>query len=472
MTPLQVAARNLLRNRRRSLATALTIAIGVVALLLFGGYRTDLIHYMLTAFGRSIGHVLVQHEDYLDYGSGNPALYSFKNAYAVRDALLADPQLAPRIHVATPVINFPAVAGHAERETSKTVLLNGVVPKEHSRMRAWNYYGVNLPSGPHPLDGKPPDAALLGVGTARILQVCDVLPHEARCGAQKTRSVTQPVEQAGETRSDLLDLAELEQGERQTAGPRIDPARAIEVLAATTRGVPNVRSFEVIAAEYHGVKDVDESYVVVDYEHARELLFGRGSSEASSIAIVLRNPNDVDAVMKRADQVLSERFPGQRLVARNAEEAAPFIRQTIDMFNMLFRFISVLILAIVMFTVANTVRTSIMERTIEIGTIRALGLRRSTVLGLFLIEAALLAFAGAVLGTAIAALCSLGINALGLRWIPPNAAEYMPLTVAVLGQYQTMATIVVAATIFSTLAALPAASKAARLNIVEALRHV
>ena len=34
----QVAARNLLRNRRRSIATALTIAIGVTALLLFGGF--------------------------------------------------------------------------------------------------------------------------------------------------------------------------------------------------------------------------------------------------------------------------------------------------------------------------------------------------------------------------------------------------------------------------------------------------
>lgn len=131
----QVAARNLLRNRRRSIATALTIAIGVTALLLFGGFRADLIKLMLTGYVRTLGHVIVQHQDFFEYGSGNPAQYSIEDAMAVRNALLAQPDLASRIHVATPLLMFPSVAGHAARETSKTVLINGQEAEDQSLMR-------------------------------------------------------------------------------------------------------------------------------------------------------------------------------------------------------------------------------------------------------------------------------------------------------------------------------------------------
>lgn len=51
------------------------------------------------------------------------------------NALLAQPDLANRIHVATPLLAFPSVAGHAARETSKTVLINGQEAEDQSLMR-------------------------------------------------------------------------------------------------------------------------------------------------------------------------------------------------------------------------------------------------------------------------------------------------------------------------------------------------
>lgn len=472
----QVAARNLQRNRRRTLATAFTIAIGVAALLLFGGYRADLINYMLTSFARSTGHVLVQHVDYFEYGSGNPTLYSFKHADAVRDALIADPELARWVHVATPVLNFPAVAGHAARETSKTVFINGIRPQDHTRMRAWNHYGVRMHLPPHPLDGKGADAALLGMGVARMLQVCEVLPDPAKCGARTQAAPAAPGAVAsGAVDADLLDLVALEQGERaaSSAGARDRPApqRAIEVMTATTGGVPNVRSFEAIATERLGLKEMDDAYVVVDYERARSLLFGQGATQASTIALQLHDPADQARAIARATQVLAQRFPGEPLVVRSVSETLSFMGQTVDMFNTIFGFIAVLIVAVVMFTVANTIRTSILERTTEIGTIRALGLRRSTVLQMFLIEAALMSLLGALLGLGVAVLGEFGVNALGLTWQPPNAAEILPLTASVLQQHAMLAGVVLAAVVFATLAAVPAAYKAARLNIVDALRY-
>ena len=472
----QVAARNLLRNRRRSIATALTIAIGVTALLLFGGFRADLIKMMLTGYVRTMGHVVVQHQDFFEYGSGNPAQYSIPDATAVRNALLAQPDLASSIHVATPLLECPSVAGHAARETSKTVLIIGLNADDQSRMRTWDFYDVRLPITPLPLAGKPSNSALLGMGVARMLQVCSALPGGQKCGAQAPRPqvTNKPIN------NDLLDLAAEESVSSQgaqaskasspSAAGSVEADRAIEVLAATTRGVPNVKTFQVIGAESQGFKEMDDAYVIVSYEAARDLLFGRGAKQATSIAIQLHNPSNMPTIVEKIRLMLAAKFPGTSLTVRTVNELTPFIDQTISMFNTIFGFIAVLIISVVMFTVANTVSASILERTTEIGTIRALGLRRSTVMQLFLLEATILALVGTLLGIAGSVSMELLINALQLTWFPPGGSEHMPLTVSVFREFRMVMGALVIAVVFSTLAALPAANKAARLKIVDALR--
>ncbi len=471
----KVAARNLLRNRRRSIATALTIAIGVTALLLFGGFRADLIKLMLTGYARTMGHVIVQHQDFFEYGDGNPAQYSIEDAMAVRNALLAQPDLASRIHVATPLLMFPAVAGHAARETSKTVLINGQEAEDQSRMRTWNYWGVRLPVNPHPLAGKPANSALLGTGVARILQVCTALPDPQQCGARA------PAPAAANTpvNTDLLNLAEDESTSSQSAqaskasqgsAQRVPADRAIEVLAATTRGAPNVKTFNAIGTENQGIKEINDTYVIVGYQAARDLLFGRGSTQASAITVQLNNPDDLPSMVEKIRAMLAAKFPGAPLAVRTINEVAPIIDQTISMFNTIFGFIATLIIAVVMFTVSNTVSASILERTTEIGTIRALGLRRSTVMKLFLLEATMLALMGTLLGIAGSVSMELVINALQLTWFPPGGSENLSLTVSVFREFGMVVIALMMAVVFSTLAAVPAANKAARLKIVDALR--
>lgn len=50
MKTLSLAWRNLLRNRRRSLTTLLAMSVGLVAVLLFGGYRSNIIYGTQTGF--------------------------------------------------------------------------------------------------------------------------------------------------------------------------------------------------------------------------------------------------------------------------------------------------------------------------------------------------------------------------------------------------------------------------------------
>jgi hypothetical protein len=76
MMTLNLAVRNLLRNRRRSLATLLAMAIGSTAILLFGGYSTNINYTMHTEYVRTGGHLQIQHRDFYLYGSGNPTAYA------------------------------------------------------------------------------------------------------------------------------------------------------------------------------------------------------------------------------------------------------------------------------------------------------------------------------------------------------------------------------------------------------------
>ncbi|MBV5331373.1 ABC transporter permease, partial [bacterium] len=66
----------------------------------------------------------------------------------------------------------------------------------------------------------------------------------------------------------------------------------------------------------------------------------------------------------------------------------PSYVQTMQMFDTIFGFVFVLIGGIVLFTVSNTMNTTVVERTVEIGTLRAIGLRRGGIRQLFVTEGA------------------------------------------------------------------------------------
>jgi putative ABC transport system permease protein len=63
---------------------------------------------------------------------------------------------------------------------------------------------------------------------------------------------------------------------------------------------------------------------------------------------------------------------------------------------------AMLIAAIVLFTVGNTTSMTVIERTTEVGTPRAMGLRRSGARWLFVYEGLVLGLIGAAVSTAVA----------------------------------------------------------------------
>jgi putative ABC transport system permease protein len=81
--------------------------------------------------------------------------------------------------------------------------------------------------------------------------------------------------------------------------------------------------------------------------------------------------------------------------------------------------------------IANVTLVSVLERVPEIGLRRALGARRSDLVGHFLIESTALGFLGAVAGTAVGVITTVAIA--GLRGWPPTMHPWLPLVAPLLG---------------------------------------
>lgn len=461
---LALALRNLLRNRRRSMATLLALAIGTAALLLFGGYSADIRYAMLTGYVRHGGHLQVQHRDFYLYGNGNPTAYAIRDTDAVMAAIAGDELLRRWVVVASPMLQFGGIAGNYDAGVSRTVLGIGYVAADVNRMRQWNEFKVAQTAPHFALEGAKDDSAILGIGVARVLLLCEKL------GLQ---NCPRPQDDKPKTGAELpADIAALAAGTAPAATPATDKRGArIELLAGHGRGTPNVAGLSVLGAEDQGLKELDEVMVVLGLRQAQQLVFGRQPPRSTAVMIQLARTDQIPEAAQRLREVLAQAVPNQPLTVLDFETLNPFYRQTIDLFDTIFGFIFVLIGGIVLFTVSNTMNAAVVERTTEIGTLRSVGLRQSGIRQLFVTEGILLGCAGALVGVLAALTLSGLVNWLGLTWLPPGSSVRLPLNIRVWGETRMMVGAALGLMIIAAVSAWWPARQAAGLKIVDALRH-
>jgi putative ABC transport system permease protein len=465
---LLLALRNLLRNRRRSVMTLFAMIIGLVAVLLFGGYIRDINYALQTDFVRLSGHLQIQHRDYFLYGSGNPSAYGIRDYERILSIVKKDSVLAPMLAVATPTLQFGGIAGNFAAGVSRTAWVNGTVVEDQQRMREWNDYGLRVLSKHLTLAGTPPDSAVIGTGVARVLQLCKALAVP-NCSSA---SAAEPAQGAA-LPDDIAALAAA-QADPQAPAPTASGAAPtrIEILATNSRGAPNVTSVNVLRAEFQGIKELDDVYVALHLSQAQRLIFGAAQPQVTAIALQLRHTAQLPAARARLEQILATTLKGEPLEVIDYETLNPFYGQTLGMFAAIFGFISVLIGGIVLFTVGNTMSMAVVERTAEIGTLRAIGLRRGGIRAMFVTEGLVLGVIGALLGILVAIAAAAVINRMGMTWTPPGRIEPVALAVRVAGEGRMMLTSAVGLVVVAALSAILPAARAARMNIVDALRHV
>ena len=461
----KTAARNILRNARRSLMTGSAVAAGALAMVLFGGFVSYIFAQLETSNVQRLGHLNVFRTGYFLFGSGNPAAYGIDDYRHVIDVVSRDAVLRPLLNLVTPTQSLVGIAGNFSdgNEASKTFLGVGLIPSARDRMRQWDERRTGqVGARDDRLSDSDETRGLVGVGLARILGLCGPL-HVSQCPTPPSAA------NAGSQgrREDLVGLASLDSS---SPGGAKSAAPHLELLGATAGGAPNVVSLNVAGAEAQGVRELDDNYIAMHLALAQQLVYGRGEHKVTALVLQLHRTEDLPVVRARLQRIFADRHLD--LEVRDFGELSPFYVQVKAMFSTIFVFISLVMGVIVLFAVVNTMTMNVMERTNEIGTIRAMGVRRGGVRAQFILEGALVgaigATAGAILAIAIATLA----NGAGITWTPPGNSGAVPFRVDVLNHPVLIAGTWLVLTLIAMAAALIPANRAARLSVVDAIRHV
>lgn len=465
---LKIVLRNILRNRRRSIMTGSAVAAGSLALLLFGGFTRYIFAGLETGAVQRNGHLTVFHSGYFLFGEGNPAAYGIPNYRGVMRLIQDDPVLGRMINVLTPTQSVLGIAGNfsGTADASKTFMGIGVIPSDRDRMLEWDPYGtrdVHIPD--RRMADSEETTGLLGFGMARVLGLCGPLKLKDCPPIPDTRVAGDPGTSG--VNKEVLDLADRDTATRTGARQGLPQ---IQLLAATAGGAPNVVSLTVAGVERQGVRELDDNYVIMDLPLAQQLVYGRGEHEATGIVLQLERTADMPAARARLTALIEHNH--LPLEIRDFADLNPFYGQVVSLFSGIFLFISLVMGMIVLFAVVNTMTMNVMERINEIGTTRALGVRRQGIRRQFLLEGMLIGAIGAAIGAILALIVSLAVNHAGLTWVPPGNAAPVPLRVDVLGEPGLVIGAWVGLVLVATLAALLPANRAARLSVVDALRHV
>ena len=240
----------------------------------------------------------------------------------------------------------------------------------------------------------------------------------------------------------------------------------VTVLTTSFDGVINAVDFRVAGVVRTGSKEYDSVFVKIPIELAQR---AKETGEVERIVVLLHDTDDLPALQPRIEEVLSS-FDDE-FETRRWDELAGFYEAVVALYTGIFTVFAGIVGVVVMFSVANTMTMAVFERTGEIGALRAIGARRSTLVAMFLTEGAGVGVLGAGLGVVASWLIAGAVQATGGIAMPPPPGmsqgfqAYFSLTGDVL---RNAFAVTMAATLVS---AVYPAYAASRIRIVEALQH-
>lgn len=461
MDHLQIAWRNILRNKRRTGMAMASILVGVVALALVSGFVSTIRHALYTSVVRAEGHVQIMARHALDLGLSNPGRFHVADWPQIARTLREDPQLGPEIAVIAPVLQVAGVAGQAEAGTARSFVGLGQVPALQAQMQRWDGFGLDQAQMVLPLDPKDPDQVLVGLGLARQLQICARLQAPGCIDTDPLPPPESPAEPA------LRDLAAQVADELAAADTGPKGLATIDLMVAAASGAPNARSVRVGAAVEQPRRQSDNAFVAMDLRTAQNLVF-EGEDKVSQILVQFRSDAYAAEGLARIRALLADHPRPLDVLA--VQDFNDTFARIAAMFGLIQLFIGAVIGLIILFLIANTMAMAVMERVNEIGTIRALGESRGGVMRLFLLEGVLLgalsATAGLILSGAIIAV----LNRSGLSFVTPTSTQPIPLRILFTETPGVILGLWAMITLVATLSAILPARRAARFRIVDALR--
>jgi putative ABC transport system permease protein len=329
--------------------------------------------------------------------------------YGLADAAALAAKFAamPEVRAVAPRVQFSGLISNGDK--SSVFVGNGVVPEIDFRLRGPQ---MNFIAGQAPVSTAPAPEVVIGNELARLMK--------AGVGSSLT------------------------------------------LLATTTEGNLNAVDVVVSGIASVGVPEIDKRLVLADLASVQKLLL---SDKVGTLSIYLKETADTEAIAAR----VREMQPG--LAVKTWRDLAVFYQAVRALYNRIFGILGVIMICIVLFAMSNTLGMAVVERTREIGTLRAIGTLPAEIVRNFVLEGMLIGGTGAGVGMLLAGAATVFLLFAGIEMPPPpgRSAGY-PLFLSFSPPLYGAVTLVVI--VLAAAAAWLVSSRAARKPVTEALAHV
>ncbi len=226
----------------------------------------------------------------------------------------------------------------------------------------------------------------------------------------------------------------------------------------------NEKNFEIKGVLKKKGSFIFDNAFFLDYDDLNELV-GNGE-EVDVISVKIKNKDLVDEAKKEIEELLRERRDvekGEEDFEINTPEASleqiNEILNGIQAFIVIVALISIIVGAI---GIVNTMTTSVLERTKEIGIMKAIGAKNNHIFNQFLIESGLLGLVGGIVGTIFGIL----IGFAGISGINNFIGSEVQMNFNLILIFSSLA----GSFLIGAISGIVPANKAAKKNPVEALR--
>ena len=408
---LKIASGNIWKNKRRSLVTILAVAFGFAAVSLFRGYMNNIYDSLRNSAirGEGLGHLTLYKKGWLLEGKLDPDKYMFtKGEMDTITALLENDR---DVVLVTPQLRIAGLASNGR--VSTIFIASGVIPSDELVIKgSW--------ATSRPVIGEP-------------------LSEKNAYGVEMAQ--------------DLAAILNLKPGDDGV------------VMATTPDGQMNALDIHVSGVFDSGSESTNDKFMRVPFSFAQSLY---DTDKADRLVILLDDWQKTEAARLRLQTILED--AGLECEIKTWNELSAFYTKVKGMFGMIFMFIFTIVFVVITMSVVNTMGMTVLERTREIGALRAIGVKRSGISSLFAIEGALLGFMGTVGGVVLNIIVWFGVRMADIRYVPPGRSSEVSLIVNLLPLVMVKLTLFMV--LLSLLAAIIPARRAARLKVVDALGHV
>jgi len=343
--PFRIALRNVLRNRRRSLITFAAILISIVATVSLRGLANGMAAAMQSAvvLGQT-GALQVHRTGYLKSTGGS----------SLDLDLSADAAFLGRIRA------VPGV-----RAVSARIAFGGMV-------------NANDTTSP---------ALFSALDPVGELHVCPERDHIATEG----HGFSETEREAAVLTPELVRTLGIKLGQKAAllTNDKEGSLSAADLTVVGVYGQP-------------GLPLPEKKIGFVPLAMAQELLHMQGRATEIAVAVDVA-VDDLKALDRVKAAIATELGPNYEVSTWS--ELVPFLKDGVASWRFMSNLFTCIFLVVALLGIVNTMLMSVLERTREIGTMMALGVRRRSILGLFLLEATVLGclsgLAGASLGSAL-----------------------------------------------------------------------